>query len=261
MTEPDRPLDATRDVLLESITGSSERLAEILASADPTVEIGSCPGWDLRRLAIHVGTVHRWATEAARDARAPSQRPEDPAPGTPLGPWLLKGAEALVATLADLDPDAPTWSPFGGDHTARLWPRRMAHETVLHRVDAELATGLMAPNPSQALDAALASDTIDEYFEMMLPAALRRRGRSLPGSSLHVHCTDVAGEWLVWAEGSTLEMQREHAKGDAALRGPASALALAVWGRRWPGSDVWPLDVEVVGDQGAATAWLALGGA
>lgn len=257
MTEP----ALARDDLLDAVTGATRLIAEIISSADPSLEVATCPGWDLRRLAVHVGTVHRWATEAASRGEAPTTRPADPDPSTPLGPWLTEGAHRLVTTLATLDPAAPSWHPFTTSPVAAFWPRRMAHETVLHRIDAQLAVGQAPTDPATAIDPVLASDTVDEYFEVMLPAALQRRGRTLPGSTLHVHCTDVAGEWLVWASGSALEMQREHAKGDAALRGPASALALALWARPWPGAHGGPAGVDIVGDTEAAAAWLALGGA
>ena len=51
-------------------------------------------------------------------------------------------------------------------------------------------------------------------------------------------------------------MRREHAKGDAALRGPAESLLLRLWGRAVPDGSV-----DLVGDPDAASAWLALGGA
>jgi hypothetical protein len=84
-----------------------------------------------------------------------------------------------------------------------------------------------------------------------------RDGGELPkSSSLHVHCTDTAGEWLVSSpDGHQLELRREHAKGDAALRGPADALLLTLWGRRHGA-----LTIDVVGDQAVAGDWLALGG-
>ncbi len=49
---------------------------------------------------------------------------------------------------------------------------------------------------------------------------------------------------------------REHAKGDAALRGPALGLLLRLWGRPFPPADA----LEVVGDAAVAEAWLAIGG-
>jgi hypothetical protein len=49
------------------------------------------------------------------------------------------------------------------DQTVGFWARRMALETVVHRVDAEQARGAVAP-----VDAALATDGIDEILVIML---------------------------------------------------------------------------------------------
>jgi predicted lipid carrier protein YhbT len=90
---------------------------------------------------------------------------------------------------------------------------------------------------------------------LALPRLVSRESLPLPGSSLHVHCTDVAGEWLVRADGDRLAVTREHAKGDAALRGRAEDLLLTLWGRPVPDGAV-----DTVGDPAAAEAWLTLGG-
>ena len=67
-----------------------------------------------------------------------------------------------------------------------------------------------------------------------------------------MHCTDVAGEWLVRDDGDGgYEVTSEHAKGDAAIRGPAQDHLLALWRRA-------PLDaVEVIGDRATAERLLA----
>jgi len=52
----------------------------------------------------------------------------------------------------------------------------------------------------------------------------------------------VPGEWLLtFGQGASV-LERAHAKGDAAIRGPAGDLLLVLWGRRPPSS------VDVVGD-------------
>jgi len=51
-------------------------------------------------------------------------------------------------------------------------------------------------------------------------------------------------------------VERAHAKGDAAVRGPASTLFLVLWGRL-------PIDtegVELFGDRAVIDRWLALPG-
>lgn len=236
--------------LLAHLRLDGDRLAAAVERGPLDAPIAGCPGWDLRRLAAHVGVVHRWATQAVVTGESPSARPLDPDDGTDLAAWLRAGADALVTSLAAADPDAPTWHPFPGPKTVCTWIRRQTHETSVHRWDAEAAVGEPAP-----IDPALASDGIDEYFTVMLPRMIQRDALTVPLASLHVHCTDVAGEWLLTARGSGLHVERLHAKGDAALRGPAESLLLRLWGRNPT------VAVEVVGDQRAADAWLALGGA
>ena len=50
------------------------------------------------------------------------------------------------------------WSSIWPD-TAAFWPRRMAHETSVHRVDAQQAAGAQLP-----IDTALATDGVDEFL-------------------------------------------------------------------------------------------------
>jgi uncharacterized protein (TIGR03083 family) len=254
MTEPVMTNSDAVD-FLTSLRHDVDRMAHVIAGHDPSTPVATCPGWDLRRLVTHVGNVHRWATQAATTGAAPPSRPSDPGPEVDLGDWLRTGGHALIKVLRDLDPQHPTWHPFPTDQVAGVWPRRMAHETAIHRVDAELATGEATDVAANAVGAALASDGIDEYLAVMVPGAAQRRGLQLPASTLHVHCTDVHGEWLVWAKGASVTVQREHAKGDVALRGPASSLLMALWGRHWPEPGI-----EVLGDAAAGAEWLAVGG-
>jgi hypothetical protein len=62
------------------------------------------------------------------------------------------------------------------------------------------------------------------------------------GETLHFHCTDIEGEWLLVGSDDGVTVTRNHAKGDAATRGSASDLMLFVWGR------VPVSQVEVFGD-------------
>ena len=241
---------------LAHLEREASRFADVVERGPIDAAVTSCPGWDLRKLALHVGRVQRWATAAAATATEPDRGTvfrSAPVDDERLSDWLRSGAAALVETLQHVDPAAPTWHLFPGvPLVAGFWRRRQAHEILVHRWDAEAAVGA-----TTALDAELASDGIDEYFGVMLPRMLERDGLLPPDSSLHVHCTDVAGEWLVRrASDGRLEVRREHAKGDAALRGPAAALLLRLWGRDDSGGGI-----DVVGDEEAAAAWLALGGA
>ncbi len=165
--------------------------------------------------------------------------------------WLREGAGRLIETLSRIDAGCPPWNPFPVERTAMVWPRRQALETVIHRWDAEQAVGVAA-----RIDAELASDGIDEYFELAIPRLVERRGLALPTGSLHVHCTDIDGEWLVWTDETGYRMIREHQKGDAALRGPAEAMLLELWGRETGRTN----ELDTVGDEQILADWLSVAG-
>ena len=240
------------EAYLDHIRSDADLLATVVERGPLDAPVRACPGWDVGQLARHVGSVHRWARAAVLEARRPELDPDSPTDAE-LGAWLRAGAAALTEAIASVAPDAPTWHPFPVALQARVWPRRQAIETLIHRWDAEDAVDGVS-----AIDPELASDGVDEYFELGLPRLVVREGIALPAGSLHVHCTDVEGEWLVRAvdtDGATrVELERRHAKGDAALRGTAATLLLAMWDRA-------PVDgVEIIGDEAVARAWLELPG-
>lgn len=235
-----------------AVGAETQRVAQIAAQADLTAVVTTCGDWTLRDLVRHVGFVHRWATSAMITAAAPD-RGSIPMPiddeQASIAAWFSEGAEKLVSTLADLDPTAPTWHPFPPPATNAVWLRRMSHETMIHRIDAELAL-----RETSTVDPELASDGIDEYLSLTLPHLVASGRAELPDGSLHLHCTDVSGEWLI-LDDDGLALTREHAKGDAAVRGLAAAILADLWGRQGRLGEV-----EVVGDAAVAETWLAIGG-
>ena len=242
----------TPDWFIEQFVAEADRFASTLAAADLSAPIASCPGWDVSRLAEHLGQVYRWANFCAANARPPSA--EEAAALESYDPeraadWYRECADEITATMRSLDPASPTWHPFPVDRVAAVWPRRQAHETTMHRWDLQAALG--APDP---IDPRLASDGIDEYFDLAVRRILKRDGVGLPTGSLHVHCTDVDGEWLVWNDGGEYHLKRAHEKGDAALRGPAAAILLRLWGRAT--SD----ELSPVGDESVLADWLGIAG-
>jgi uncharacterized protein (TIGR03083 family) len=243
--------DRSADWYVDHLTADVERVAAVIEHGDLTAPIAACPGWDVRRLVVHLGMIHRWARHCAVHARPPADTDPFEPGDRDLGEWFRDGAAALAETLRELDPGAPTWHPFTVEPVARVWPRRQAHETAMHRWDAQSAIG--TPDP---IDPELASDGIDEYFEVAIPRLVVREGLTVPTSSFHVHCTDVDGEWLVWNEDGDYRMKRAHEKGDAALRGPAEAILLRLWGRASARSD----ELSPVGDESAMASWLAFAG-
>jgi uncharacterized protein (TIGR03083 family) len=240
---------------IASIQSDSDRVVAALA-ANPDAPIPWCGDWTVKDCAHHVGGLHHIVgkvIEGRPDANfglfktLHPPKADDPA----LGPWISEGTAALVEQLRTTSIDEPCWTFSGQAQTVAFWPRRSAHETMVHRWDVERAAGLtIAPQ-----DPALAADGVDEYLDIFV--AMMRGLHSAPGAgeTAHVHCTDTPGEWFLEfpAEG-VRTLTREHKKGDLALRGPAEGLLLFLWGHQ--GAE--EAAVETIGDAALAARWREL---
>lgn len=214
--------------------------------------VPTCPRWSVERLLGHVGRVHRNAAAWLRTGRR-TEIP--PAPGgAAVLPWVRDGLEELTEAVQSADPHADEQT-FAGPQSASFWVRRMAVETALHRIDAELATG----EGTTPVDTALAGEGIDELFGVLLPfRALAGTGSagspSWSGKTMHLHATDPAlaagaGEWSITFDADEPSVVHTHAEGDVAVCGPASDLLLLLWNRA-------SLDrFEVFGDAALLTRW------
>lgn len=206
-------------------------------------QVPSCPDWSVSDLVGHVGSVHAWVLACL--ASAPDDRPRfsdiagPPADG--LIDWYVAVHRELGDAMAagDLNHVVPSWA---GAVPIRWWLRRQAHEVAVHRWDGERAHGEPAP-----IDAPLAVDGIDEFLDVFVP----RLGAKLAGTgeTIHLHATDIDGEWLVERAADGSQVTRGHAKGDVAVRGTASDLLLLLWGRRDVG------DLETFGDRSVFESW------
>jgi uncharacterized protein (TIGR03083 family) len=206
--------------------------------------VPSCPGWTVERLVGHVGRTYRWTAGWITTGSGPTDLERPPA-GPAVRDWTARGLDSVVAALESDERSGmvPTWA---GEQPVAFWPRRMALETALHRWDAESAHGVAGP-----VDAALAVDGIDEILDVLVPA---RAPDVLTGNgeTLHLHATDVEGEWLVTLTSGRPIVERTHAKGDVAVRGPASDLLLLLWNR----GDAQGRDrLQVFGDAGLLDRW------
>ena len=241
-----------RDWYLGHLRQDLERFAAAVRRGPLDAPVSGCPGWDVRKLTAHMGVVHRWARHCAANAAPPESRdryrPDAELDADELAHWLVAGGEALIDVLSTIDLDGPTWHPFTAAKLGRVWPRRQAHETSIHRWDAEHATGT-----TMSIDPAFASDGVDEYLDLVTRRNVTRDSVTLPAGSLHLHCTDAQGEWLVSLDDG-FELVRAHAKGAAALRGPAEAILLRLWSRDTERA----AELSPVGDERVLEAWLGL---
>jgi len=232
----------SRERYLDTVRVEGERVAELATEADLRLPVPSCPDWDVGDLIGHLGLVHRYAT-AWMDAGEPVGRGAVGEPEGELAVWFTEGLGRLGERLQACDPDQ-TVATFAGSGTNWFWLRRMAHETTMHRWDAEAAVSEPGAVPID-----VATDGIDEMLTgFHVP---HRVGRHLvgDGETIHFHVTDGEGEWVVTRTAEGAEVERAHRKSDVAARGRAEDLLLFVWGRR----DASPL--EVLGDDSLLVDW------
>jgi len=233
---------------LAAIERDGRAFATSCTRAPNKARIESCPGWDVGDLLYHLAEVHYfWRTIVETRAETPKgvtplSRPETE---DELLALYSDGLEQLVTVLRETDPSTPVWT-WAAQKDVAFIIRRQAQETAVHRWDADLAAKGRGPRP--VLEPDLASDGIDEFLEHMVNNSAD--GATL-GGTVHIHCTDVSGEWLVTPTPDGLVTTPEHAKGDAAIRGTASDLNLVMW-RRTPLSAV-----EVIGDRAVAEQLVA----
>ena len=235
---------------LDHLNADGDALAAAIDGADLSASVPACPDWSLADLVGHVGTVHVWVSACLvsdPDARPPrfNELPAPPADDQ-LHDWYVDVHRRMTDALAaaPLDRPVPSWA---GRQTVGWWLRRQAHETVVHRWDAESAVTTPRPFASE-----LGIDGVDEFIEVVLPALGARAGGD--GGTIHLHATDGAdgaGEWLLTLTPDGVEATNGHAKGDVAVRGTASDLDLLLWGRR--SLD----DLEVFGDAELFSSWRA----
>jgi uncharacterized protein (TIGR03083 family) len=219
---------------LEAIEEESAALAAS-ARRNLGARVPSCPDWSMQDLVGHIGRVQRfWGEMAERAFEDPSDtQNHSPPEGIDVVEWFEESARNLLSALDGSDLDRSMWS-WSRVKTVSFVPRRMAQETAMHRWDAQNAVG----DPAD-IAGDLAVDGIDELLFVFLPAGAPLEEPQ--GSSVHIHTTDSAGEWLAILEGEPV-VTREHAKGDVALRGPSSDVLLFLWGR------IEPSALEIHGD-------------
>src|SRR5262249_46021751 len=134
---------------LGAIRDNATALVDAAERAGLGARVPSCEEWTVADLLEHIGYVHRWA--AANLDRAPgdpyvrSREMGIAAPGAGALPsWVRDGAPALADALAARPSNTPAWT-WLPPPTNGFWRRRQAHETAVHRVDAQLAAGTVQP--------------------------------------------------------------------------------------------------------------------
>lgn len=208
------------------------------------VPVRTCGRWKMRNLLLHVGRVYRRAaTLLGERVTSEVAYPSPPPRGTEPVDYLDDALGELVEALKSCDPDTPVWNWSQDPDVAAFWARRMAHESAVHRYDAQRAHGLAQP-----VDADLAHDGLDELVDVLLPRILTRDEPALPAATYAFTATDE-GTWSVRLGPEGVQRLDVAKDPDVTARGTASALLLATYGRvRWT-------SLEVDGDANLLAAW------
>jgi len=149
---------------LRSIKDDAATMLAIGRLTPLDTSVPSCPEWTLHDLLVHTGIVHRHKTEVVRGGWLDDSPPEADGPeGRDVLEWFEEGVEEMLAVFGSADLTQPSWTWCGHDHSSAWWVRRMAHETAIHRADAELTVGR-----PPTLDAELALDGVDEILDEMM---------------------------------------------------------------------------------------------
>jgi uncharacterized protein (TIGR03083 family) len=230
-------------------------LADAAERAGLDATVPTCTPWQVKDLLRHTGYVHRWA--ARHITECPDQIIDGPSeeeilrggaddPG--LLAWFRDGHAALTQTLATADPAVRCATFMAAPSPLAFWARRQAHETAIHRADAESAAGV-----TPEYEAAFAADGIDE---LIMGFGRRRKYQPVAdgGTRLHVLATDTGDAWLVEAQDGRLLPRRDPGRSEEAgctVSGPASGLYLFLWNR----AGAARANVSVTGDPGLLSAW------
>ena len=149
---------------LECLSSDYTSLRDAAAASDMTEPVPCCPGWTTGDLVSHVALVYLHKATSMRTGQIPESWPPPGLDDEPLLPLLERAYGELMAEFSRRAPADPTPTWYEPDQTVAFWIRRMAQETVIHRIDAEQAAGL----PVTHVPDDLAVDGVDEVLKRFL---------------------------------------------------------------------------------------------
>ena len=232
-----------------------QREGQLLAAAATRTEldapIPTCPDWRMRDLVLHVGGVHRWATGYVGDRRTEMWDVDlddivDTWPADrDLIDWFREGHGRLGHTLASAPPDLDCFTFLAAPSPLAMWARRQAHETAMHRVDAESAGSTITE-----FHPAFAADGVDELLSCFVTRPRPRRAPKVSSPrSIHVHATDTGDDWHLQIGLEAIVTSRRGGPADCTITATAGDLYLLLWNRR---SDA---GISVDGDRDLLALW------
>ena len=226
---------------LSALLTAGRDAGRVARRTDLDAPVPPCPDWQVRDLVVHLGGVYRWvhgfvttgrAEPTSREERAAfSEHPGDGA----LHDWFDDGFEQVADALARATPELRCWTLLPGRPAREFWTRRMVHETLVHRVDLEIAAG----GPPSMVPVELALDGIAELVEDFLPVLAPKRLAGQEPRTLRVVPDDAEVGWMVRLDpadpgaepGTDGADGTDRAAADLLLRGSAEHLHRLLWQR------------------------------
>jgi uncharacterized protein (TIGR03083 family) len=209
--------------------------------------VPSCPGWTVAHVVAHTGAVHRnrGLVVAERLDHEPDESDvvddDEVLAGGVTVEWYRDGLDGLVAALEANGPEVEVWTWHTPDQTIGFWARRMAHETFIHRVDAELGHGPVSP-----IDVRLATDGVAEIIDVYVGGVPAWAEFSPEDVVARLEATDAAATWDVrfgsvsgtstltgtmYRDLTTIVRVDPVQEPAVTITGPAADLDLWLWGR------------------------------
>lgn len=234
---------------ITALRADGELLAEVAAAISLDAAVPGCPDWRARDLLAHVGRVHRWARTIMADRISEDgfgrlteimERAEVPGDDT-LIDWFRQGHRDLLDTLETAPADLACFQFMPAPTPLMFWARRQAHETAVHRVDAEQAAGR-----SSRIDPEFAADGVDELLTGFLPRSKKLR----TAEPRKVLFSTADRHWLVTFGPDTSGKEvAEPQPADVTVSGPPVAMYLGGWNRL-----PWD-ELTVTGDDALPEFW------
>ncbi|MGH7667443.1 MAG: maleylpyruvate isomerase family mycothiol-dependent enzyme [Candidatus Dormibacteria bacterium] len=229
---------------LTHVQSDCDRLAEA-AWGHLELETPPCPGWTVGTVVDHLAQVYEH-----KIACTLTQREPDPWP--PTWPerdsleWLGDARRRLLSLLWDRGPTAPSHTWYPPDQTVGFWARRMAHETLIHRVDVELSRG-----PAGPVDPDLALDGVDEVLAIFLAGDWSEAPRD-EAHGQRVLVRTGGRSWEVELARESVAVSPPQGSAASEVSGEPAATVLWLWGRgpleqlSWRGD---PADLALLRDR------------
>jgi uncharacterized protein (TIGR03083 family) len=211
---------------------AARRFVAAAAETSPREQVAACPGWSTYDLVVHLGNTHAWAATIVETGQRAAEQNDEPdtRKARAMSSWYAAKAEDLYRVLQASDPTASCWNFTGRDLTPRFWARRQTHETLVHLVDLDQASGRTTDVADR-----LCTDGIAEVLSVMVPRMYQRGRRVELSAPLSIRTTDVPAAWTLLPHGDRPPAIRPGVDPDAdLLEGTASALFRLLWRRITP---------------------------